>query len=159
MAVTTCGDRRGSTASVLTSKTGVHVRILFIGDIFGRPGRHIVKERLPELVKKYAIALVIANGENSAAGFGITPPLAEELFELGIEVLTSGNHIWDKREILDYFRTSNGGPHSRARRLLRPAHYPAGMPGWGLYQGTKGSVPYGVINLTGRVFMSYKYVR
>ena len=94
------------------------MRILFIGDIFGRPGRHIVKERLPELVKKYAIDLVIANGENSAAGFGITPPLAEELFELGIEVLTSGNHIWDKREILDYFRTSNGGPHSPARRAI-----------------------------------------
>jgi metallophosphoesterase (TIGR00282 family) len=139
---------------VLTSKIEVRVRILFIGDIFGRPGRHIVKERLPELVKKHAIDLVIANGENSAAGFGITPPLAEELFELGIEVLTSGNHIWDKREILDYFRMSNGGPNSPARRLLRPANYPVGMPGWGLYQGMKGKIPYAVINLQGRVFMS-----
>jgi len=129
------------------------VRILFIGDIFGRPGRTIVKERLPELVKNHAIDLVIANGENAAAGFGITPPLAEELFELGIEVLTSGNHIWDKREIVDYFHMANGNPHSPARRLLRPANYPAGMPGWGLYQGTKDDVPYAVLNLQGRVFM------
>ena len=129
------------------------MRILFIGDIFGRPGRTIVKERLPELVKNHAIDLVIANGENAAAGFGITPPLAEELFELGIEVLTSGNHIWDKREIVDYFHMANGNPHSPARRLLRPANYPAGMPGWGLYQGTKDDVPYAVLNLQGRVFM------
>ena len=113
----------------------------------------IVKERLPELVKNHAIDLVIANGENAAAGFGITPPLAEELFELGIEVLTSGNHIWDKREIVDYFHMANGNPHSPARRLLRPANYPAGMPGWGLYQGTKDDVPYAVLNLQGRVFM------
>ena len=129
------------------------MRILFIGDIFGRPGRTIVKERLPEVVKNHAIDLVIANGENAAAGFGITPPLAEELFELGIEVLTSGNHIWDKREIVDYFHMANGNPHSPARRLLRPANYPAGMPGWGLYQGTKDDVPYAVLNLQGRVFM------
>ncbi len=123
------------------------MRILFIGDIFGRPGRTIVKERLPEVVKNHAIDLVIANGENAAAGFGITPPLAEELFELGIEVLTSGNHIWDKREIVDYFHMANGNPHSPARRLLRPANYPAGMPGWGLYQGTKDDIPYAVLNL------------
>jgi len=69
------------------------VRILFIGDIFGRPGRTIVQERLSELVKEHEIDLIIANGENSAAGFGITPPLAEELFELGIEVITTGNHV------------------------------------------------------------------
>src|SRR5690242_12178783 len=130
------------------------MRILFIGDIFGRPGRTIVKERLPDLVKNHQIDLVTANGENAAAGFGITPPLAEELFDLGIDVITTGNHIWDKREIVDYFQMANGNPHSMARRLLRPANYPNGLAGWGAYEGTKGSLPYAVINLQGRVFMS-----
>jgi metallophosphoesterase (TIGR00282 family) len=130
------------------------MRILFIGDIFGRPGRTIVKDRLSSLVKEHAIDLVLANGENSAAGFGITPPLAEELFEMGVDVLTTGNHIWDKREIVDYFQSANGNPHSPARRVLRPANYPPGMPGWGLYEGRKGDVPYAVLNLQGRVFMA-----
>jgi 2',3'-cyclic-nucleotide 2'-phosphodiesterase len=132
-----------------------NVRILFIGDIFGRPGRTIVRERLPELVKQHSVDLIIANGENAAAGFGITPALAEELFELGIEVLTSGNHIWDKREIIEYFETADGNPYSPARRLLRPANYPSLLPGWGLYQGqTRGGVDYAIINLQGRVFMT-----
>jgi metallophosphoesterase (TIGR00282 family) len=130
------------------------MHILFIGDIFGRPGRTMVKDHLPELVKEHAIDLIIANGENAAAGFGITPPLAEELFELGIDVITTGNHVWDKREIVEYFQNADGNPHSMARRLLRPANYPAGMPGWGLYQGKKNDVPYAVINLQGRVFMT-----
>jgi len=129
------------------------MHILFIGDIFGRPGRTIVKERLPGLVKEHAIGLVIANGENAAAGFGITPPLAEELFELGIDVLTTGNHIWDKREIIGYFEAADGNPYSPARRLLRPANYPPGMPGWGVFEGKKGDVAYAVMNLQGRVFM------
>jgi len=73
------------------------LRILFIGDIFGRPGRNIVQEKLASLVRTHSIDLIIANGENSAAGFGITGQIAEELFDLGIDVLTSGNHIWDKR--------------------------------------------------------------
>ncbi len=130
------------------------MHILFIGDIFGRPGRNIVKDRLPGLVKDHAIDLVIANGENSAGGFGITGALAEDLFELGIDVITSGNHIWDKREIIDYFHTADGNQHSPARRLLRPANYPPGMPGWGVYDGRKNDVPYAVINLQGRVFMA-----
>jgi metallophosphoesterase (TIGR00282 family) len=130
------------------------MQILFIGDIFGRPGRIIVKERLPELVKQHSIDLVIANGENAAAGFGITPPLTEELFELGIDVITTGNHIWDKREIIDYFQAANGDPYSPARRLLRPANYAPGLPGWGLYQGRKKETPYAVLNLQGRVFMT-----
>jgi 2',3'-cyclic-nucleotide 2'-phosphodiesterase len=130
------------------------MRILFIGDIFGRPGRTVVKDRLPALVKEHAIDLVLANGENAAAGFGITPPLAEDLFEIGIDVLTTGNHIWDKREIVDYFQAADGNPHSPARRVLRPANYTPGMPGWGLYEGRKGDVPYAVINLQGRVFMA-----
>ena len=99
------------------------MHILFIGDIFGRPGRNIVKDRLAGLVKDHAIDLVIANGENSAGGFGITGPLAEDLFELGIDVITTGNHIWDKREIIDYFQSADGNQHSPARRLLRPGNY------------------------------------
>jgi len=130
------------------------MRILFIGDIFGRPGRTVVKECLPGLVERYAVDLVVANGENAAAGFGITPPLAEDLFELGVDVITTGNHVWDKRELIDYFQSENGNPHSPARRVLRPANYPPGMPGWGIYQGRKKNVPYAVINLQGRVFMA-----
>jgi 2',3'-cyclic-nucleotide 2'-phosphodiesterase len=129
------------------------LNILFIGDIFGRPGRTIVKDRLPELVKNRSIDLVIANGENSAAGFGITPPLADELFDLGIDVMTTGNHVWDKREIIEYFQMADGNPHSPARRLLRPGNFPATLPGWGLYEGQKNGVNYAVINLQGRVFM------
>jgi 2',3'-cyclic-nucleotide 2'-phosphodiesterase len=130
------------------------MRILFIGDIFGRPGRTIVRDRLTAMVKDHAIDLVIANGENAAAGFGITGPLAEELFDLGIDVLTTGNHIWDKREIVDYFQMEAGNHHGPARRLLRPANYPSDMPGWGVYEGKKNGVPYAVINLQGRVFMA-----
>jgi len=131
------------------------LRILFIGDIFGRPGRNIVRNHLKQLVAQHSVDLTIANGENSAAGFGITGPLAEELFDLGIEVITTGNHIWDKREILDYFEMAGGNPHSPARRVLRPGNFPPKMPGWGLYEGTtKAGVPYAVMNLQGRVFMS-----
>ena len=129
------------------------MKILFIGDIFGRPGRTIVKERLPELRQQHAVDLVIANCENAAAGFGITPPLAEELFDLGIDVMTTGNHVWDKREIIEYFHMADGNPHSPARRLLRPANFSPGLPGWGVYEGQKNGVAYAVINLQGRVFM------
>jgi metallophosphoesterase (TIGR00282 family) len=130
------------------------VRILFIGDIFGRPGRNIVKDRLSGLVRERDIQLIIANGENAAAGFGITGSLAEELFDLGIDVITTGNHVWDKREIIEYFQMADGNPHSPARRLLRPANYPAGLPGWGVYEGQKNGTEYAVINLQGRVFMA-----
>ncbi len=130
------------------------MRILFIGDIFGRPGRTIVRERLPALVGEHAVDLIIANGENSAAGFGITPSLAEDLFDLGIDVITTGNHVWDKREIVEYFESADGNQHSPARRVLRPANYPAGMPGWGVYEGRKGKTGFAVINLQGRVFMA-----
>jgi metallophosphoesterase (TIGR00282 family) len=130
------------------------MRILFIGDIFGRPGRIIVKDKLPGIVRDHAIDLIIANGENSAAGFGITPALAEELFELNIDVITTGNHVWDKREIIDYFQMVESNGHGPARRVLRPANYPADMPGRGFYQGQKAKIPYAVINLQGRVFMA-----
>lgn len=124
------------------------MRILFIGDIFGHPGRHIVAGLLPELVKEFCPDLVLANGENAAAGFGITPPLVDELLALGIAVLTSGNHIWDKKEIIPYFAERSNG------RLLRPANFPASAPGAGVYTGKNASgIPYAVINLQGRVFM------
>lgn len=124
-------------------------RILFIGDIFGQPGRRVVKEKLPELVKEFNPDLILANGENAAAGFGITPALAEELLGLGIAVLTSGNHIWDKKEIMPYL---SDPAHAR---LLRPANYPGQAPGRGLFVGKNSSgVPYAVLNLQGRVFMT-----
>ena len=130
------------------------MRILFIGDIFGRPGRTIVRDKLNDLVREHRIDLVLANGENAAAGFGITPALAEDLLDLGIDVLTTGNHIWDKREIIDFFASADGDPHSPARRVLRPANYAKDLPGTGLYQGRKNDVPYAVLNLQGRVFMA-----
>ena len=134
-------DERPKTNDRFSRVTIEHIpilmRILFIGDIFGRPGRNIVKDRLPGLVKDHAIDLVIANGENSAGGFGITGSLAEDLFELGIDVITTGNHIWDKREIIDYFQMADGNQHSMARRVLRPANYAPDLPGWGVYEGRK----------------------
>jgi metallophosphoesterase (TIGR00282 family) len=130
------------------------VRILFIGDIFGRPGRNIVRERLKGLVREQRIDLVLANGENAAAGFGITPSLAEDLFDLGVDVLTTGNHVWDKREIVDYFASVDGDAHGPARRVLRPANYASDLPGRGVYEGRKHDVPYAVINLQGRIFMA-----
>lgn len=131
------------------------MRILFVGDIFARAGRNIVHERLPELQKEHGVELTIANGENAAGGFGITPQIAEELLELGIDVITTGNHIWDKREVIEYMQSANGNEASLARRLLRPANYPAGSPGYGWYQGrTSSGIPYAVINLQGRVFMA-----
>jgi 2',3'-cyclic-nucleotide 2'-phosphodiesterase len=130
------------------------VRILFIGDIFGRPGRTIVRDRLEGLVAAHHIELVVANAENAAAGFGITPALAEDLLDLGIDVLTTGNHIWDRREMVNYYLSADGDTDSSARRILRPANYAPTLPGWGVYQGQKNNVPYAVINLQGRVFMA-----
>ena len=130
------------------------MRILFIGDIFGRPGRTIVREMLPGLMQSRKPDLVIANGENAAGGFGITPQIADELFDLGIAVLTTGNHVWDKREIIEYFNSHNGDPQSPARRILRPANFPAGSPGNGWFEGkTRNGVPYLIVNLQGRVFL------
>jgi len=124
------------------------VKVLFIGDIFGQPGRRLVKDNLPVLREEFQPDLVLANAENAAAGFGITPPLVEELLDMGIAVLTSGNHIWDKKEIVPYLRDHLDG------RLLRPANYPEQAPGHGLYVGrTQSGVGYAVLNLQGRVFM------
>jgi metallophosphoesterase (TIGR00282 family) len=128
------------------------MQILFIGDIFGSAGRKIVHDHMPHLVETHKVELVIANAENAAGGFGLTPALAEEFLDLGCDVLTTGNHIWDKREIMDYFKSANG--NSRARRVLRPANFAQGVPGIGLFEGqTKTGHPYAVINLQGRVFM------
>lgn len=122
------------------------MKILFIGDIVGSPGRKIVHDRLADILAQQAVDLCIANGENAASGFGITPRLAEELFASGIEVLTGGNHIWDRKEIFDYF------PHEP--RLLRPANFPNGSPGNGLFVGrAKNGAGYAVLNLQGRTFM------
>jgi hypothetical protein len=123
------------------------VKILFIGDIYAHAGRRIVAEHLGDIRRTQGIDLVIANAENSAGGFGITPQVSEELLALGIDVLTGGNHSFDKKDILDYY--------ARQPRLLRPANYPAGAPGTGLYQGeTKGGIPYLVVNLQGRTHMT-----
>ena len=99
------------------------MRILFIGDIFGSPGRKIVRDHLADIVTGQRIDLVIANAENAAGGFGVTPSIAEDLLGMGIEVLTTGNHVWDKKEIIDYMRSADGDPKSAARRLLRPANF------------------------------------
>jgi len=110
---------------------------------------------MPALVRQHAVDLCIANGENAAGGFGITPQIAEDFFDLGIDVITTGNHVWDKREITEYFNAAEGEPYSPARRVLRPANYPAGTPGFGLYEGTtRSGVAYAVMNLQGRVFMA-----
>jgi metallophosphoesterase (TIGR00282 family) len=123
------------------------MRVLFIGDIVGSPGRQIVQDRLADVVAQRHIDLVIANGENAASGFGITPRLTDELLNMGIDVLTGGNHSWDRKEILQYI------PHQP--RLLRPANFPEGNPGSGVYVGTaKNGAKYAVVNLQGRVFLA-----
>ncbi len=123
------------------------LRILFIGDIVGSPGRKIVHERLADIVAQQSVDLCIANGENSASGFGITPRLADELFASGIEVLTGGNHSWDRKEIMEYL------PHEP--RLLRPANFPNGSPGKGVFiSKAKNGTGYAVLNLQGRTFMT-----
>ena len=121
------------------------MNILFIGDIFASPGRRIVADHLQDIVESNRIDLTIANAENAAGGFGLTPAIAEELFALGLDVLTSGNHVWDKREIYDYLR--------RQPRLLRPANYPE-APGHGaIVWRARNGVDCAVINLQGRTYM------
>jgi len=122
------------------------MNILFIGDIFGSPGRRIVAQHLQDIISEEKIQLVIANAENAAGGFGITPQLADELFSFGIEVLTTGNHAWDKKEIYEYL--------PRQPRLLRPANYPCELPGSGLVVvRARNGVEVAVMNLQGRVHM------
>jgi len=130
------------------------VNILFVGDIFGSAGRHIVREHLPHVLETNSVELLVINGENAAGGFGITPSIADEIFDLGAHVITTGNHIWDKKEIFEYM-TVPAGSHERGRRILRPANYAVGTPGFGAYEGELSTgQTYAVISLQGRVFMS-----
>jgi metallophosphoesterase (TIGR00282 family) len=130
------------------------LRILFVGDVFGSAGRRIVKEHLPHVIENHKVHLVVVNGENAAGGFGLTPAIADELFNLGAHVITTGNHVWDKRELMSYVTVPEGG-HDRQRRIVRPANYAPGNPGFGWYEGTLADgQSYAVINLQGRVFMA-----
>ena len=131
------------------------VRILFVGDVFGHAGRRVVRDHLPGVLEAYAVDLLVINAENSAGGFGVTPAIADELFDLGAHVLTTGNHVWDKREIIEYLQTAEAGSRGRPRRLLRPANYVEGTPGFGWFEGAlPGGERYAVVNLQGRVFMA-----
>ena len=123
------------------------MNILFIGDTVGSPGRAIVHHHLRHLQKEYSVDLTILNCENAAGGFGVTPKIADELFDWGVDVLTSGNHIWDKREILPYL--------ARHPRILRPANYPSDNPGRGVaLLKTQNGEEAAVINIQGRAFMA-----
>ena len=121
------------------------MHLLLVGDIVGKTGRKAVERFLPELREKEEIDFVIANGENAAGGRGVTQEVAQELFALGVDVLTSGNHVWDKRDAYTFIEEEP--------RLLRPANYPPGVPGVGLGLYTLGDHSIAVINLLGRVFM------
>jgi len=122
------------------------MKVLFIGDIIGRAGRRAVKELMPRLVVDHAIDLVIANGENAAGGFGINPKCANELYDYGVDLITTGNHIWDKKEIIPFL----GGDSP----IIRPGNYPPGSPGKARYLlETAGGERLSVINASGRVFM------
>jgi 2',3'-cyclic-nucleotide 2'-phosphodiesterase len=122
------------------------IRILFLGDIVGEPGRRAVSEWLPKLKEELSLDFIIVNGENSAAGRGITPKICIGLLRAGAAVVTTGDHVWDQKEIIGYFREEP--------RLLRPANYPNGVPGAGsvVLDTKKGKVA--VLNLQGRVFMN-----
>ena len=123
------------------------IRLLFIGDIVGKPGRELTRRAIPPLIDRYSIDLVIANVENAAGGFGITREIGESIRESGVDVMTSGNHIWDKKEAIDYIPTQP--------RLIRPANYPEGVPGHGHYEATTAlGDMVTVINIMGQVFMA-----
>jgi metallophosphoesterase (TIGR00282 family) len=122
------------------------MRLLFVGDVIGKPGRRAVQNLLPGLVDRHRADYVIVNVENSAGGFGVTPEVLGEFRDLPIDCFTTGNHVWDKKEVFDLL--------DREPRLLRPANYPDGNPGHGLYVGeTAGGIQVATLNLEGRVFM------
>jgi metallophosphoesterase (TIGR00282 family) len=123
------------------------MRLLFCGDIVGRAGRDAVVERLPGLKRNHGIDFVVANGENAAGGFGITRKICDDLFGAGVDCITTGNHVWDQKETVGFI--------GNEPRLLRPANYPAGVPGRGSYVAqTSDGRAVGVINVMGRVFMT-----
>ena len=122
------------------------MKILFVGDIVGEPGRRVIMKRLHKLIPHHQVDLVIGNGENAAGGFGITPDIAGELFDLGLSVITLGNHAWDKKEAIHFIQNDS--------RVLRPANYPEGVPGRGaMTVETSGGETLGILQLMGRVFM------
>ena len=141
---------------------GAFVNILFVGDIFGSAGRRIVREHIGHLRQTHNVELTVMNAENAAGGFGLTPQIAEELFDLGADVLTMGNHVWDKKELLEYLSAGSGASgvsgalgSDRPRRIVRPANFAPGTPGFGVYEGvTASGVDYAVLQLEGRVFMT-----
>jgi 2',3'-cyclic-nucleotide 2'-phosphodiesterase len=123
------------------------MRLLFIGDLIGKSGRQALKALLPKLMDKYKIDLVIANGENAAAGFGITEPTAQEIFAAGVDIITTGNHVWDKKEAVSYL--------SKEPRVIRPINYPSEVPGNGIIIiGPIKKHLVAIINVAGRVFMN-----
>jgi len=114
-----------------------------------------VREHIGHVREAHAVDLVVINAENAAGGFGVTPQIADDLFELGADVLTTGNHVWDKRELIDYMNSAPADSQQRGRRVLRPANLQRGLPGYGVFEGTTASgVDYAVIDLMGRVFMN-----
>lgn len=122
------------------------MKVLFIGDVVGRPGRRIVQQLVPVLRLRHALDVVVANGENSAGGAGITPATAQELFAAGVDVITTGDHLWDHKEIHPYLQSEP--------RLLRPLNYPPGTVGQGVaFVAREGKPSLGVVNLQGRTFM------
>jgi metallophosphoesterase (TIGR00282 family) len=121
------------------------MKVLMIGDVVARPGRIAVLERIQDIREQHGIELAVMNGENVAGGFSITPRLADELFASGIDIMTSGNHIFDKREVLPYIEQNS--------KLLRPANFPPGTPGQGMWTGEVRGRRVAVINLIGRIFM------
>jgi metallophosphoesterase (TIGR00282 family) len=123
------------------------LKLLFVGDVIGKPGRRALQALLPRLVDRHQADYVVVNVENSAGGFGVTPDVLREIEDLPIDVYTTGNHVWDKKEVLDLLE--------RHPKLLRPANYPDGNPGKGLHLGeTAAGIPVAVINLEGLVYMS-----
>jgi len=121
------------------------MKILFIGDIVGKPGREAVKKLLPVLQKEYGFDLVIANAENASGGRGLTKETAQELYDYGLDFLTMGNHVWDQKDILKFIDDEN--------RLIRPANYPKGVPGKGYGFARRNGIKVGIINLSGRIFL------
>jgi metallophosphoesterase (TIGR00282 family) len=131
------------------------LNILFVGDIFGSAGRRIVREHIDHVRRTHGVDLTIVNVENAAGGFGVTPQIAEDIFEMGADVLTTGNHMWDKKELLDYLSSATPVGQERPRRVLRPANLTPGVPGYGVFEGTTaGGVDYAVMQLQGRIFMT-----
>lgn len=130
------------------------MNILFIGDIFGSAGRKIVAEHIGHIRETHSVDLTIINAENAAGGFGVTPQIAEDLFALGADVLTTGNHVWDKKELIEYMKSVPEDSQEIPRRILRPINLYPGLPGYGVFEGiTDSGVPYAVVDVMGKVFM------